>query len=51
MTCQSSESAETIESDRRANNNAGAAESDESRIALAMKDLRNTGGPHTDPHT
>ncbi|XP_060885908.1 suppressor of cytokine signaling 2 [Labrus mixtus] len=43
MTCQSSESTESIESDRRADNNARAVESDESRIALAMKDLRNTG--------
>ena len=45
MTCQSStESTETIESDRRANNNSRAVESDENRIALAMKDLKNTGG-------
>ncbi|KAM9334484.1 suppressor of cytokine signaling 2 [Symphorus nematophorus] len=44
MTCQSStESTETIESDRRANNNSRTVESDESRIALAMKDLKNTG--------
>lgn len=43
MTCQSSESTETIESDRRADNNTGAVESDESRIAAAMKELRNTG--------
>lgn len=43
MTCQSSESTETIEGDRRADNNAGAVESDESRIASAMKELRNTG--------
>ncbi|XP_047431728.1 suppressor of cytokine signaling 2 [Mugil cephalus] len=43
MTCQSSESADTIEGDRRADSNAGAVESDERRIALAMKDLRNTG--------
>nr|XP_020469138.1 suppressor of cytokine signaling 2 [Monopterus albus]XP_020469139.1 suppressor of cytokine signaling 2 [Monopterus albus] len=43
MTCQSSESTETIESDRRADSNSGAVESDESRITLAMKDLRNTG--------
>lgn len=42
MTCQSSESTETIE-DRRADNNSRAVESDESRVALAMKDLRNTG--------
>ncbi|XP_034529194.1 suppressor of cytokine signaling 2 [Notolabrus celidotus] len=43
MTCQSSESTESIESDRRADNNSRSVESDESRIALAMKDLRNTG--------
>lgn len=43
MTCQSSESTETIESDRRADNNTAAVESDESRIAAAMKELRNTG--------
>lgn len=44
MTCQSSESTDTIEGDRRADSNSRAVESDESRIALAMKDLRNTGG-------
>ncbi|KAG7232441.1 hypothetical protein INR49_008861 [Caranx melampygus] len=43
MTCQSSESTESIESDRRADNNSRAVESDESRIAVAMKDLKNTG--------
>lgn len=43
MTCQSSESTESIESDRRADNNSRTVESDESRIALAMKDLKNTG--------
>ncbi|XP_078129878.1 suppressor of cytokine signaling 2 [Sander vitreus] len=45
MTCQSSESTETLESDRdrRANANATAVESDESTIAVAMKDLKNTG--------
>lgn len=43
MTCQSSESAESIEGERRSDNNTRAVESDESRIALAMKDLRNTG--------
>ncbi|XP_069006016.1 suppressor of cytokine signaling 2 [Embiotoca jacksoni] len=43
MTCQSSESTETIEGDRRADDNSRAVESDESRIASAMKDLRNTG--------
>ncbi|KAM3587878.1 uncharacterized protein V6R79_015914 [Siganus canaliculatus] len=43
MTCQSSESAETIEGSSRANDTSRAVESDESRIALAMKDLKNTG--------
>lgn len=43
MTCQSSEAPESIESDRRADNNSRAVESDESRIALAMKELKNTG--------
>ncbi|KAF1372055.1 hypothetical protein PFLUV_G00260360 [Perca fluviatilis] len=43
MTCQSSESTETLESDRRADANATAVESDESTIAVAMKDLKNTG--------
>ncbi|GAA6225180.1 suppressor of cytokine signaling 2-like [Lates japonicus] len=43
MTCQSSESTETIEGNQRADNNSRAVESDESRIALAMKDLKNTG--------
>ncbi|XP_028250517.1 suppressor of cytokine signaling 2 [Parambassis ranga] len=43
MTCQSSESTDTIEGNRRADNTARAVESDESHIALAMKDLRNTG--------
>ncbi|KAL3048691.1 hypothetical protein OYC64_007281 [Pagothenia borchgrevinki] len=43
MTCQSSESTETIESDRHSDNSSRVVESDESRIASAMKDLRNTG--------
>ncbi|XP_070710068.1 suppressor of cytokine signaling 2 [Pempheris klunzingeri] len=43
MTCQSSESTQTIESNRRADNNSRTVESDERRIASAMKDLRNTG--------
>ncbi|KAF3857540.1 hypothetical protein F7725_010741 [Dissostichus mawsoni] len=42
MTCQSSESTETIESDRRSDNSSRVVESDESRIASAMKDLKNT---------
>ncbi|KAK2859252.1 hypothetical protein Q5P01_003872 [Channa striata] len=43
MTCQSTEPTESIEGDRRADNTSRAVESDESRIALAMKDLKNTG--------
>ncbi|XP_058480414.1 suppressor of cytokine signaling 2 [Solea solea] len=43
MTCQSSESTDAIETNRRADDNSRAVESDESRIALAMKDLKNTG--------
>lgn len=43
MTCQSSESTETIENERQSDNESGVVESDESRIASAMKDLRNTG--------
>ncbi|XP_034434778.1 suppressor of cytokine signaling 2 [Hippoglossus hippoglossus] len=43
MTFQSSDSTETIESNRRVDNNLRAVESDESRIASAMKELRNTG--------
>lgn len=43
MTCQSSESSETIEGDRRADSSRRTVESDESRIASAMKDLRKTG--------
>ncbi|KAM7367442.1 hypothetical protein PAMP_015343 [Pampus punctatissimus] len=43
MTCQSSEPTETIQSNRQADNNSRTVESDESRIALAMKDLKNTG--------
>ncbi|KAM4615032.1 suppressor of cytokine signaling 2 isoform 2-T3 [Polymixia lowei] len=43
MTCQSSESTETIEHGRRADSDSRAVGSDESRIALAMKDLKNTG--------
>ena len=47
MTCQSSESTETIESDRHSDNSSRVVESDESRIASAMKDLRNTGTSET----
>lgn len=43
MTCQSFEAPESIESDRRAESNSGALESDESHIAFAMKELKNTG--------
>ncbi|AWO98376.1 putative suppressor of cytokine signaling 2 [Scophthalmus maximus] len=43
MTCQSSDSTDAIESNRRADDNNRAVESDERRIAAAMKDLRNTG--------
>ncbi|XP_020782233.1 suppressor of cytokine signaling 2 [Boleophthalmus pectinirostris] len=43
MTCQSFEAPEPIESDRRADTNTRTVESDESRIALAMKELKNTG--------
>lgn len=44
MTCQSSESPEAIEDDRGADDGAGTEESDESRVASAMKELRKTGG-------
>ncbi|XP_061570506.1 suppressor of cytokine signaling 2-like [Cololabis saira] len=43
MTCQSSDSSEAIQDEGRADDGAAAAESDERRIAAAMKDLRNTG--------
>lgn len=43
MTCQSSESSDTSQS--------RAVESDERRIAAAMKDLRNTGRTHIPTHT
>lgn len=43
MTCQSSESSETIEEDRQADSSHRTVELDESPIASAMKDLRNTG--------
>lgn len=43
MTCQSFEAPESIESDRRADSNSGAVESEESHVALAMKELKNTG--------
>ncbi|XP_038157428.1 suppressor of cytokine signaling 2 [Cyprinodon tularosa] len=43
MTCQSSESPEAIEDDRGADDGARTEESDESRVASAMKELRKTG--------
>ncbi|MEQ2223458.1 hypothetical protein ILYODFUR_036899 [Ilyodon furcidens] len=43
MTCQSSESPEAIEDDRRADDGTRTEESDESRVAWAMKELRKTG--------
>ncbi|XP_041833508.1 suppressor of cytokine signaling 2 [Melanotaenia boesemani] len=43
MTCQSSESSETIQEERRAEDAAGAVESDKNCITSAMKELRNTG--------
>lgn len=43
MTCQSFEATESIESDRGATSHSGAVESDENHIALAMKELENTG--------
>ncbi|XP_053270701.1 suppressor of cytokine signaling 2 [Pleuronectes platessa] len=43
MNFQSSDSTETIQSNRRVDNNLRAVESDESHIASAMKELRNTG--------
>lgn len=43
MTCQSSESTGTIENDRRTDAESQVVQSDESRIAQAMKDLKNTG--------
>ncbi|NP_001254607.1 suppressor of cytokine signaling 2 isoform X1 [Gasterosteus aculeatus] len=43
MTCQSSESTDTIDGDGRAHSTSTSVGSDESRIASAMKDLRNTG--------
>ncbi|XP_014869320.1 PREDICTED: suppressor of cytokine signaling 2-like [Poecilia mexicana] len=43
MTCQSSESQEAIEDARGADDGARTEESDESRVASAMKELRKTG--------
>ncbi|KAM6985346.1 suppressor of cytokine signaling 2 [Aplochiton taeniatus] len=43
MTCQSSESTGTIENERRTDTESQVVQSDESRIAQAMQDLKNTG--------
>ncbi|KAM9845646.1 suppressor of cytokine signaling 2 isoform 2-T3 [Aulostomus maculatus] len=43
MTCQSSESTEVTDGDRQPGEIPRTLESDESRISLAMKDLKNTG--------
>ncbi|XP_010898433.2 suppressor of cytokine signaling 2 isoform X1 [Esox lucius] len=43
MTCHSSESTETIENGRRTDTESVVVDSDENRIARAMKDLKNTG--------
>ncbi|XP_032444655.1 suppressor of cytokine signaling 2 [Xiphophorus hellerii] len=43
MTCQSSESQEAIEDARGADDGAGTEESDENRVASALKELRKTG--------
>ncbi|CAL8242370.1 unnamed protein product [Merluccius merluccius] len=44
MTCQSSEAPHTVQQhERRAHSDPRAVDSDETRIALAMKDLKNTG--------
>ncbi|XP_016091726.1 suppressor of cytokine signaling 2-like isoform X3 [Sinocyclocheilus grahami] len=43
MTCHSSDSTESIENERRSQTETQVAESDQSRIATAMRDLKNTG--------
>lgn len=43
MTCQSFVASETIEGDRQTDSDSGAVESEESHLALAMKELKNTG--------
>lgn len=43
MTCHSSDSTESIENERRSQTETQVAESDQSRIATAMRDLQNTG--------
>ncbi|XP_016091725.1 suppressor of cytokine signaling 2-like isoform X4 [Sinocyclocheilus grahami] len=44
MTCHSSDSTESIENERRSQTETQVAESDQSRIATAMRDLKNTAG-------
>uniref|UniRef100_A0A4W5K3N4 Suppressor of cytokine signaling 2 n=1 Tax=Hucho hucho TaxID=62062 RepID=A0A4W5K3N4_9TELE len=43
MTCHSPESTETIENERRTDTESRVVDSDETRIAQTMKDLKNTG--------
>ncbi|KAA0721038.1 Suppressor of cytokine signaling 2 [Triplophysa tibetana] len=43
MTCHSSDSTESIENERRSQTETQVAESDQSRIATAMRELQNTG--------
>ncbi|XP_056604120.1 suppressor of cytokine signaling 2 isoform X2 [Triplophysa dalaica] len=43
MTCHSSDSTESIENERRSQSETQVAESDQSRIATAMRELKNTG--------
>ncbi|XP_026065494.1 suppressor of cytokine signaling 2-like isoform X2 [Carassius auratus] len=43
MTCHSSDSTESIENERRSQTETQVAESEQSRIATAMRDLKNTG--------
>lgn len=43
MTCHSSDSTESIENERRSQSETQVAETEQSRIATAMRDLKNTG--------
>ncbi|XP_035258061.1 suppressor of cytokine signaling 2 [Anguilla anguilla] len=43
MTCHSTDSTETIENDRRSENESRVADSDQNRVAAAMRDLKKTG--------
>lgn len=43
MTCHSSDSTESIENERRSQTETQVTESEQSRIATAMRDLKNTG--------